>query len=79
MKDKTTYDVLQEMEEIGILTDAIRKEVVPITSAFHKLVYETFLKYSKTEKSKSQAVLITSIESQLSERSVWYIIKKMET
>ena len=79
MKDKTTYEVLQEMEEIGILTDAIRKEVVPITAAFHKFVYETFLKYSKTEKSKSQAVLITSIESQLSERSVWYIIKKMET
>ena len=79
MKAKTTYDVLQEMEESGILTDAIRKEVVPITAAFHKFVYETFLKYSKTEKSKSQAVLITSIESQLSERSVWYIIKKMET
>ncbi len=78
MDDKTTYSVLSEMEDLGILTDAIRKEIVPITSAFHKMVYEIYLKYAKTE-SKSKAVIIASIESQLSERSVWYIIKKMES
>jgi len=75
---KTTYSVLSEMEDMGILTDAIRKEIVPITSAFHKMVYETFLNHSK-KMNKSDAVMETSIESDLSERSIWYIIAKMES
>jgi len=66
------------MEDNGILTDAIRKEVIPITTAFQKMAYETFLNYSK-KMNKSDAVMETSIESDLSERSIWYIIAKMES
>ena len=75
---KTTYDVLTEIEDAGLLTDAVRKELIPITSIMHKQVYELFLMYSRDEK-KSSAVLSASVESQISVRSVWYIIKKMES
>ena len=75
---KTTYDVLTEIEDAGLLTDAVRQELIPITSIMHKQVYELFLMYSRDEK-KSSAVLSASVESQISVRSVWYIIKKMES
>jgi len=75
---KTTYQVLSDIDAAGLLDDAVRKEIVPITSAFHKMVYENFVKFCHTM-SKSQAVISAAAEAQMSERSVWYIIKRMET
>lgn len=67
------------MEDVGILDDAIRKDVVPITSAFHKLVYEVYLKKYRDTGKKTTSIQDTSIETQVSERNVWKIIKKMES
>ena len=64
------------MEEVGILDDAIKKGV---TSAFQKVTYEVYLNNLKKSKNKTNAVIATSIEVDLSERYVWSIIKKMET
>ena len=75
---KTTYDVLNEIEATGLLTDAVKKELIPITLIFHKQVYELFLMYCQHE-NKSGAVLSAAVEAQISERLVWYIIKKMES
>jgi hypothetical protein len=76
---KTTYSVLAEMEDNGLLTDAVKKELVPVTLIFHKQVYELYLMYCKHEKTKSGAVMSAAVEAQISERSVWYIVKKMES
>lgn len=76
---KTTYDVLNDLEIAGLLDDAIKKDLVHVTAIFHKQVYELFLMYSNHEKTKSGAVLSTSVEAQVSERTVWYIIKKMQS
>ncbi len=76
---KTTYDVLTELDEKGLLNDVVEKELIAVTSVFHKQVYELYLMYSEHEKTKSGAVLSASVEAQISERSVWYIIKKMES
>ena len=70
---KTTYDKLNELESNGL------KDLIPTTSIFHKQVYELFLMYCKHEKTKSGAVLSASVEAQISERSIWYIIKDMES
>ena len=75
---KTTYSVLSEMEETGVLDDAKKKGVVP-TSAFNKCAYEVYLKYREKAKNKTQAVKDASIEVDLSERYMWDIIKNMET
>lgn len=76
---KTTYEVLKELDASGLLNDAVKKELIPITSIFHSQVYELFLMYLEHEKTKSGAVLCTSVEAQVSERTVWFIIKKMES
>lgn len=76
---KTAYDVLNDMEHAGLLDEAIKKDLIHVTSIFHKQVYELYLMYSQHEKTKSGAVLSTSVEAQVSERTVWYIIKKMES
>lgn len=73
----TTYDILKELEEQGILTDALRKEVISVTLAYHKKVYEDFLK-ERQHRAKSDAVLSAAVKNQMSERFVYYIIKKME-
>jgi len=75
---KTTYEVLTEIEDKGLLTKAVEKELIETTSIFHKQVYELYLMYRNHEK-KTAAVMSTSVESQMSERSLWYIIKKMES
>ena len=75
---KTTYSVLSEMEETGVLDDAKKKGVVP-TSAFNKCAYEVYLKYRENAKNKTQAVKDASIEVDLSERYMWDIIKNMES
>ena len=77
--EKTTYAVLTEMDKKGILDDLVRKELIPTTSIFHKQVYELYLMYTQHEKTKSGAVLSAAVEAQISERTVWYIIKKMES
>ena len=76
---KTTYDVLNELDSSGLLDEAIKKDLIHVTSIFHKQVYELYLMYSKHEKTKSGAVMSTAVEAQVSERTVWYIIKKMES
>lgn len=76
---KTTYDVLNELDEVGLLNDSVKKELIPITLVFHKQVYDLYLMYCQHEKTKSGAVLSTSVEAQISERMVWYIIANMES
>ena len=76
---KTTYEVLTKLDEVGLLNDAVKKELIPTTLIFHKQVYDLYLMYCQHEKTKSGAVLSASIEAQISERSIWYIIKKMES
>lgn len=76
---KTTYDVLTDIEDKGLLSDAVKKELIPISLIFHKQVYELYLMYSKHEKTKSGAVMSAAVEAQVSERTVYYIIKKMES
>lgn len=75
---KTTYDVLTELDDSGLLDDIVEKELIPVTSIFYKQVYELYLMY-RTHEKKTEAVLSTSVESQISERTVWFIIKKMES
>lgn len=76
--DKTTYSLLLEMEGNGILNDAVKKELISVSLIFHKQVYELYLMYLEHEKNKSGAVMSAAVEAQISERAVWYIIKKME-
>ena len=76
---KTKYEILTKLDEIGMLNEVVKKELIPITSIFHKQLYELYLMYSQHEKTKSGAVMSTAVEAQVSERTVWYIIKKMES
>lgn len=72
------YEVLQELANANLLDKAIKKGVVSITLAGHKLIYEIYLRELKSVK-KSQAITNTSVETKTPESSIYRIIKVMES
>jgi len=71
------YETLKILEDKGLLDKCVKQGVVSITLAFHKMIYETYLKEKKQTKSNSQAITNTSIVTKTSEKTIYRIIKKM--
>lgn len=78
MTDKTTYELLEMLKNDGVLEYVVEKGIIPVTLAYHKVVYENYLNERKFRK-KSEAILQTSVNCDMSTRQVWNIIKNMET
>jgi hypothetical protein len=72
------YEYLKLLEKRNLLDLLVKKGIVPITLAGHKLIYEVYLKEMKSN-SKSQAITNTSIETKTPERTIYRIIAQMES
>jgi len=72
------YKILQELEDVNLLDKLVKQGIVSITIAGHKMIYEIYLKELKSN-DKPQAITNTSISTKTDERTVYRIIKKMES
>lgn len=72
------YKILQQLEDNNLLDKLVKQGIVSITIAGHKMIYEVYLLNLKTEK-KAQAITNTSIETKTPERTIYRIIKVMES
>jgi hypothetical protein len=72
-----TYNVLKRIEDAGLFDDAVKNDIIPLTLAFHKLVYEMYL-IEKGIRDPYDAIRQTALKNDVSNRMVYYIIKKME-
>ncbi|EKT3962766.1 hypothetical protein RYR30_001943 [Flavobacterium psychrophilum] len=72
------YEILRNLESNALLDDLVKQGIVSITIAGHKMIYEVYLKELKTVK-KTQAITNASIDTKTPERTIYRIIKKMES
>jgi hypothetical protein len=72
------YKQLRQLEEINMLDQLVRSGIVSIIIASHKQVYEVYLTELKKER-KAQAITNTSIKTNTPERTIYRIIKTMES
>lgn len=73
------YEILQELEKHNLLDKLVKNGVVPITIAGHKLIYEVYLCEMKKCNDKPQAITNTCESTKTPERTIYRIIRKMET
>ena len=74
---KNTYETIKEARESGHFMNLVNKGVVSYTPLAHLEIYECFK--SHEDKGVTRAVLITSIEMNISESRVWDIKRFMES
>lgn len=72
------YELFQKLEELPYFNELLKRGIVPINWVDYKLIYEFYKKELKNEKFRKQALTNTAVEFNVSERTVYLIIKKMK-
>lgn len=73
------YKHLLQLEEINLLDTLVKQGIISITLAGHKMIYEIYLRKRTLGEKKMEAVVNTSVETGTPERTIRWIIKKMES
>lgn len=75
---ENTYDLIQKLEDLPYFNELLKSGLVPINWVDYKLIYEYYRTELKKEKFRKQALTNTADEFNVSERTVYLIIKKMK-
>ena len=71
------YKELKRLECFGMLDVLLQKGIIPCNIKRHKIIYEVFLTQKKEGEKTSQAVTNISEDFDISEVSLYRIIRKM--
>lgn len=74
----TTHELIQKLEDLPYFNELLKRGLVPINWVDYKLIYEFYKVELKKEAMRKQALTNTADEFNVSERTVYLIIKKMK-
>lgn len=81
-----TYELIQKLEQLPYYRELLTGGIIPMSVIDHKVIYEFYLRElvklrsSKYQKNiKTQAKYNTAVEFDISERSVYMIVRKMKS
>lgn len=72
------YELIQKLEDLPYFNELLKRGLVPINWMDYKLIFEFYESELKKEKFRKQALTNTAVEFNVSERTVYLIIKKMK-
>ena len=72
------YEKICQLEKSGELRECIDLGIIPITTAFHKLVFECWMRYREDIESTMMVYLLTSEDMGISESQVRNIVKDFQ-
>ena len=72
------YDKIIQLQKAEMFEELVKAGIIPITIAGYKLIYEVYLRERKKHP-KPQAISNTSEETKTPERTIYRIVKKMES
>jgi len=73
------YKVLKRLECYGLLDTMFSRGVIPCSIKSHKNIYEAYLKEKEKGRGTSDAVLEISVEFDVSQKTIYSIIRKMKS
>lgn len=74
-----TYELIEEVNALGLLDKLIDAGVIPASFTTYKKVFEFYVQEEEKREFKGEAITNTAEEFGASERTVYWIVKKMRT
>jgi hypothetical protein len=68
------YDLIKELEAQGLLSECVSKGVISTTIPFHKIIYESYVRYRDDEIPKMMCYTLVAEDTGISEVTVIKIV-----
>lgn len=76
---ESTYELIEETKKLGLLDKLIDAGVIPASYTTYSKIFEFYAIEERACKTKGEALTNTAEEFGASERTIYWIIKKMRT